>query len=87
MKIWAFLKWQWRKWEIWQRWFAFMAFLFGVGAATSSLVGQIALGTALMIFFYFITKWWIVDPVRKSYEEFKKEKDNLFDTIKNSDKK
>lgn len=89
MKIWHFIKWQWNKWESWQKWWIIMAFLFGAGisASTDTLIGQICLYVSLSIFFYFLTKWAIVEPVRSSWRSFKDEQGNLFDTIKNSDKK
>ncbi len=87
MKIWSFIKWQWNKWETWQKWFVFMAFLFGIGIGSNSFFSQVCLYFSLSIFFFFVTKWWIVEPARRSWEEFKNEQNSLFDTIKDSDKK
>lgn len=87
MKLWSFIKWQWKKWETWQRWFAFMFFLFGIGLSSGSVFSMLCLYISVSIFAYFVTKWCIVDPVRKSWESFKEEQDGLFDTIKDSDKK
>lgn len=87
MKLWSFIKWQWAKCEAWQKWFIFTAFLFVIGVTSKSTVGAFCLGFSISIFFYFITKWFLVDPIRNSWEEFKKEQNGLFDTIKDSDKK
>jgi hypothetical protein len=87
MKLWSFIKWQWNKWETWQRWFAVMFFLFGLGLSSSSVFSIVCLYISVSIFAYFVTKWCIVDPIRNSWEGFKKEQDDLFDVIKDSDKK
>lgn len=85
MKIWSFIKWKWNKWETWQKWWIVMFFLFGCGLGANSLFAKICLGLSLSIFVYFITKWWIVDPILNSWREFKQERDGLFSVIKDSD--
>lgn len=89
MKIWKFIKWQWSKFELWQKYWMVAMLCNITGSLTLS---RYTFGTYL---FYIgasmvvlgIVKLFIIDPLKDSYSNFKKEEQNLFETIKYSDKK
>ena len=81
-EILLFIKWQWRKWEFWQKCFIFGAFFFGMGLGLPQPYRTYGMAVPLIIFFVSTFKWWIFDPMMESWRTYKKEKQNLFDTIK-----
>lgn len=86
-EIFNFLKWQWRKWELWQKMYILSAFIIGVGfAADHPYRGWIIL-SGLVVMFGHAIKWFLWDRAVESWNEYKKEKQNLFETIKTSDQK
>jgi hypothetical protein len=83
MKIWSFIKWNLRKvtldmtlWGI---------FCFCLSAHMSSK-NEVYLHIAQALFLYGLVKF-MVYVVKESYEKFEKEQQDLFEMIKNSDKK
>ena len=87
MKIWSFIKWRWQKWERWQKLWIISAWFFGAGMSASEAYKLYLLAVPLTIFFFYVGKWWIWDPIKESYQEYQKEQQGLFDTIKHSDSK
>ena len=89
MKIWAFIKWHYRKLQIWQKIWILGCMSVGWAIASPShsqeqyIAGVASAVCMLGVFF----KWFVWDPVKDSYEKFKKDQQGLFDTIKNSEKK
>jgi hydrogenase-4 membrane subunit HyfE len=86
MEILKFIKWQWTRFELWQK-----VYLFCFLAMISSLFLNdpydyyVWTFSIIVIFGYFI-KWFIFDSLKNSYEKYKKEKSELFNFIKESDK-
>lgn len=81
-----FVQWQWNKFEFWQKSFIFSSGFFGAAIVAEppytfylSLVPMLVVGT-------FMTKWLIWDGIKNSWEKYKKEKSELFQTIKESGK-
>lgn len=87
MKIWSFLKWQWNKMEFWMKSYLFAMFMIGVGVATNNPSSKYFFYLGICILCFWGIKWFIVDELKRSYGEFKKEQNNLFSAIKNSDRK
>jgi len=88
MKIWAFIKWHYRRLEVWQKIWLFGTMAFGwAWASPDHSTEQFV---AFMIFVTCIggllAKWWFWDSIRSSYKKFQEEQQGLFDTIKNSEK-
>jgi hypothetical protein len=83
MKIWAFIKWHIRKLTL--DMFLWMMFCFSATGYVNTQ-SQTYLYMAQAIFIYGFGKftWYIV---KESYKNFEKEQQDLFETIKNSDKK
>lgn len=85
-EIFKFLKWQWRKFELWQKTFIFASFVGGASIGAPPEIQFYMLLFPMIVIFGFFTKWIIWDRTVESWNEYKKERDGLFDTIKNSDK-
>jgi hypothetical protein len=89
MKIWAFVKWHYKKLEFWQKFFLVGFFAMGWGFASPShsteefVAYMVALTSINCVFF----KWFVWDPMKDSYRKFQKEQHELFNTIKHSHKK
>jgi hypothetical protein len=78
----GYLQWLWRNWAWWQRSFIFAMILNFVSIFCSKPYDFILGMTGLAIFMFWVGKWWVVDGVIKSYNEYKKQQDNLFNEIK-----
>lgn len=85
--IFNFLRWQWRKWESWQKMYMLSAFTIGVGLASEQPYKFYIILTGFGIMFGYAVKWFMWDRIIESYQEYKKEKSQLFETIKTSDQK
>ena len=81
-----FLQWQWRRFELWQKLFILCAFLMGAGIAAEGLAQQILFGTAAVVYLGYIFKWAVWDGVRSSWQQYKQHRNQLFTTIKDSDR-
>jgi Sec-independent protein secretion pathway component TatC len=81
-----FIVWQWNKWQTWQKWYIAGAFMLGAGVAAPSPYDKILFTIPMIMLFLWTSKWWIWDQLKASWDAYKKEKQELFATIKNSDK-
>jgi hypothetical protein len=81
-EILLFIKWQWRKCEFWQRCYLVGAFFLGMAAFSPSPYNMYIAVVPVAMFFVSTFKWWMFDPMMESWRKYKKEKQNLFDTIK-----
>lgn len=77
-----FIKWQWKRWELWQRCYIVGAFFFGVGLGLPSPYRNYVMVVPVVMLFLAIAKWFMIDPIRSSWEKYKKEKSGLFEVIK-----
>lgn len=83
-EIFNFLGWQWRKFEGWQKMFIFSMFLQGLALPMSSPWALWVSGLGLFIISAYLFKWAIWDGTRAAWDRYKKERNGLLDTIKNS---
>lgn len=82
MEILRWIRWQWRQWEVWQKAFILAMFLMGMSVtATSPLDLYFALA-GIIILFGFTFKWFVIDALKASYNKYKRQRDELFNTIK-----
>jgi hypothetical protein len=80
-----FILWQWNKWEFWQKCFVVGAFFFGLGLGLPEPYGHYVLALPVTAWFVAVGKWWIWNPLKDNWAAYKKEKRELFSTIKESD--
>lgn len=79
MEILRFLQWQWRQWDTWYRFYLLAIFLISFGfGSEQEIVYKVGFG----ILFLMLCKWLFIDQTKKSYEEYKRQRDGLFEEIK-----
>lgn len=83
-ELFNFIRWQWRKYELWQKWWIVGAGFFGAGITSSKDYSHYFFAVPVSIIFFYTFKWWIWEPAKESWREYKQEKQNLFETIKTS---
>lgn len=86
-EVFLFIKWKWSKWETWQKWWIVAMFFLGAGIPLEGQARWAVWTFPFFVFFFYTFKWWFWDTVKSSWNDYKKEKSELFDTIKNSDVK
>ncbi len=74
-----FLQWQWRQWSTSDKWY-FLAIALISGGFVGDHPWLYKLGFGII--FLMILKWAFVDSTIKSYNEYKRQRDGLFDEIK-----
>jgi hypothetical protein len=84
--VWNFVSWQWKKFEFWQKCWIVSAAFFGAAMVSEppyvfylSLVPMIVILGSML-------KWVVWDGSQEQWRKYQKEKQELLDTIKNSDK-
>ena len=82
-----FIIWQWNKSEFWQKVFIIITIFTILSIAVPPPYSTYIVMASLSVVYCFICKWWIWDRLILAYKEFKKEKLDLFETIKTSDTK
>lgn len=81
----GFLKWQWGKWELWQKMFVFSTTFIVLALISPRPYSQFLFTIPFLIVFGYTFKWFVLDNIIKSYQEYKKEKYGMFENIKNSE--
>jgi hypothetical protein len=80
-----FVKWQWSKFEGWQKcWIISSAFFGAAMVSEPPYVFYLSL-VPMTVIFGFLTKWLIWDGTKSQWQKYKKEKEGLFDTIRDSE--
>jgi len=74
-----FLQWQWRQWSASDKWYFLAIALIGGGWVSDY---PLFWKTGVLIIFAMVFKWAVVDSTVKSYKEYKRQRDGLFDEIK-----
>jgi hypothetical protein len=74
-----FLQWQWRQWSISDKFYMLAVGLISGGFAGDYPALYKTGGGILLIMFF---KWAVIDQTVKSYNEYKRQRDSLFDEIK-----
>lgn len=82
MEILRWIRWQWRQWEFWQKTFVIGMFFMGMSVGAPSPLGLYFAGVGIIIFFSWSFKWFVIDPIKESYTKYKRQRDELFQTIK-----
>ena len=77
-----FVKWQYAKLEFWQKVFIVSSFVMGFTAFRTDELSRVLFWTSLMIPVVYMFKWFVIDSMIENWKRFKKEKANLFNTIK-----
>ncbi len=85
-EIWNFTIWQWRKFEFWQKAFIFSSSFFGAALVAEQPYAAYLSMVPMVIVFSFMFKWMVWDGIKSAWERYKKEKESLFQTIKESNK-
>jgi hypothetical protein len=79
MEIIRFLQWQWRQFDTWYKLYMLAIVLIGAGfGSENELIYKAGFG----ILFLMMSKWLFIDQTKKSYNEYKRQRDGLFDEIK-----
>lgn len=87
MNILNFFKWQWDKWQLWQKMY-FIAFILLIGGVLRiPIIGEYGLPIAIFILVWYLVKWFVMEPIKNSWKTYNEEKQKLFETIKESDKR
>lgn len=86
-EIFRFIVWHWRKWSVDQRFYMLAGFLIGCGIkdAIEGNGPNILMKAGLAILFVIFLKWFVWEPIRESWLKYKAERNQLFETIKDSD--
>lgn len=82
----GWLRWTWANWQTWQRWFVFAMFLNFSSMAVPAPYNFYVGGTGILIVFGFMVKWFILDSIKASWNKYKQHRNELFTTIKESDR-
>ena len=86
MQFFRFLKWQWSKWIFWQKMFLASITVQILSVFMSSPYDDIFRFTGIGVVFAFAVKWLIIDNIVKSWNTYKEERQDMFNTIKDSHK-
>jgi hypothetical protein len=81
-----FISWQWRKWELWQKGYILGAFFAGASVIAPKPYNLYLFAVPMIILFVWTGKWMVWDQLKASWSKYQAEKQELFTTIKNSDK-
>jgi hypothetical protein len=74
-----FLQWQWRQWTASDKWYFLAIALISGGWSGDHLI---VWKTGVAIIMLMLLKWAVVDSTIKSYNEYKRQRDGLFNEIK-----
>ena len=83
-EVWNFVVWQWRQFEFWQKCFIFSSAFIGAAIVAEPPWAQYFGMVPLVVVGLFMLKWAIIDGTRSAWQRYKKERNSLLDTIKNS---
>jgi len=81
-----FIVWQWNQWETWQQCYIVGAFIAGAGVFAPKPYDGYLFAIPMIMLFVWTGKWWIWDQLKASWVKYQTEKQELFATIKESDK-
>jgi hypothetical protein len=87
-KVFGFLKWHWDNWSTSHRFYMLAAFLIGCGLkdAITGNGPNILMQAGLAILFAIFVKWFVLEPIRDSWNKYCEQRNSLLNTIKMSDK-
>ncbi len=85
-EVWSFLSWQWTKWELWQKCWIVSSAFFGASLVADAPYNLYLSVIPMIVVCGTMIKWVIWDGSKSQWERYQREKQELLDTIKNSDK-
>lgn len=80
--VWLFIKWQYSKLEFWQKIYIVNFFLMGFTAFRTDDISKTIFYCTVLLPFVYMVKWFVIDTTIESWKRFKKNKSELFETIK-----
>ncbi len=86
MQILKFLQWQWQRWELWQRVYIISFLVFALNFVTDDPWRTWIMISVISVWLSFALKWLIWDRVRDSWQTYQKERLELFERIRDSDR-
>ena len=86
MEILRFIAWRWRTWEFWQKCFVIVMPCLPLSLLTPAPWDYWLSLVPMMVVFGFILKWAVWDSIHKNWLAYKKSRQELFDTIRDSDR-
>ncbi len=84
-EIFRFIQWQWSKFEFWQKCFVGSSAFFGAALVADQPLANYLFAAPMLVTGSFLIKWVIIDGTRAAWGRYKKERNELLDTIKNSE--
>lgn len=83
----GFMRWGWRNLQFWQKMFIFAMFLQAAGWTLGGEWGPrlVMIGAAIVLGYIF--KWAVIESVQTSWANYKKHRNELLTTIKESDER
>lgn len=82
----GFIFWKWRSFELWQKMFMFGMFIQGSGWTLGGTYGWWLVLVGMSIIGGYMTKWFVIDPIKESWLKYKLHRNQLLTTIKDSDR-
>lgn len=86
MQFFRFIKWQWSKWVFWQKMFLASIIVQLASTFMPDPYNDIFRFTGIVVVLGFAVKWFIWDSIVNSWNNYKQERQNMFNDIKDSHK-
>lgn len=77
-----FIRWQWQRWQLWQKGYILGAAMLGAGVVAPEPYSFYLFAVPAIMLVVWTGKWWVWDSLKDSWTSYKKEKKQLFDTIR-----
>jgi Sec-independent protein secretion pathway component TatC len=81
-----FIVWQWNQWQTWQKGYIVGAFMLGASIFAPEPYSKYLIAVPMIMLFVWTFKWAVWNQLMESWNKYKTEKQELFATIKESDK-
>lgn len=82
----GWIKWAWTGLESWKRWFLFAMLINFTSALWPAPYNLYVAGVGMCIVFGHMLKWFVWDQLTASWDKYREHRNELFSTIKTSDK-
>jgi hypothetical protein len=77
-----FIRWQWQRWQLWQKGYILGSAMLGAGVVAPEPYSFYLFAVPVIMLIVWTGKWWVWDSLKDSWAAYKKEKKQLFDTIR-----
>jgi Sec-independent protein secretion pathway component TatC len=81
-----FIVWQWNQWQTWQKGYILGAFMLGTSIFIPEPYSRYLIAVPMIMLFVWTFKWAVWNQLMSSWNKYQTEKQELFTTIKESDK-